>query len=460
MKTTNLYLSLLVGLLLISCSKTSIEPVSPTPNNQVSGSFELIQEKIFTPSCASSGCHLSTSDVSYAQHELLLSSASLSYKNLIDVTPKNAVAVSNKLKRVTKFISDGSFLVHKLNWDLSHHVNANYGSPMPLGGKPLSVGQLDFIKKWIDAGAPEKGSVVDAKLLEDTTPSYDPAAAFSPLDSPEQEGKSGYQLKIEKFAVAPNFEREIFVRKALNNPEPIYINRIKLKSRSNSHHMVLYDFKDKSFLPTVNEVRDLRNADGTYNLLTYLTLANHIFLGGGTDPNSDYVFPEGTALMLPANATIDVNPHYFNRTTEVLYGENYVNIYTAKSDQVKNVVKMIDFNNTNFTLPAGKKTTISTNFNFAKDKAVSIVSLTSHFHELGKLFQIKIKGGKRDGELIYESSDWQHPKVINFAQPIELEPNVGLTSVVTYDNTTPKDIKFGFTSQEEMNIIFGYYFER
>lgn len=137
-----------------------------------------------------------------------------------------------------------------------------------------------------------------------------------------------------------------------------------------------------------------------------------------------------------------------------------MNLYTVKPDQVKNVVKMIDFNNTSFLLPAGKKTTITSNFNFAKDKAVSVVSLTSHFHELGKLFQIKIRGGKRDGEVIYESTDWQHPKVINFAQPIELEANVGLSSVVTYDNNTSKDIKFGFTSQDEMNIIFGYYFER
>ncbi|MEY2793130.1 MAG: hypothetical protein RJA76_1122 [Bacteroidota bacterium] len=462
MKGTLLISILLVFGLLCACSKSSVEPVAPTPipNNQVLGSFDLIQEKIFTPTCATSGCHLNNTDASFSQHELLLSSASVSYKNLVEMAPKNATAIANKLKRVTKFVSDGSMLFHKLNWDVSHHSSINYGSPMPLGGKPLSVGQLDFVKKWIDAGAPEKGTVVDAKLLDDTTPHYDPTSAFIPLDSPEKEGKSGIQLKIEKFTVAPNFEREIFVRRPLNNAEAIYINRIKLKSRSNSHHLVLYDFKDKSLLPNLNDVRDLRNSDGSFNLLTYLTLANHIFLGGGTDPNSDYIFPEGTALMLPANSSIDVNPHYFNRTAEPLYGENYVNLYTVKPDQVKNVVKMIDFNNTSFLLPAGKKTTITSNFNFAKDKAVSVVSLTSHFHELGKLFQIKIRGGKRDGEVIYESTDWQHPKVINFAQPIELEANVGLSSVVTYDNNTSKDIKFGFTSQDEMNIIFGYYFER
>jgi len=459
MNTCKLF-TVFIVLGILSCSKSTVDSLNPVATSNVKGSFDLIQDRILTPSCATSGCHVANTDASFAQHGLLLSSASISYKNLVDAVPLNAVAQANHLLRVTKFIADQSLLYHKLNWDVSHHANANYGTAMPLGGKPLSVGQLEFVKKWIEAGAPEKGTVADVKLLDDTTPHYDPNATFTPLDAPEKEGKTGIQLKIDKFSVAPNFEREIFVRRPLNNLEPIYVNRIKLKSRANSHHLVLYDFKDKNILPNLNEIRDLRHADGSYDILTYLTLANHVFLGGGTDPNSDYSFPEGTALLLPAKSSIDVNPHYFNRTSEPLYGENYVNLYTTTADQVKNVVKMIDFNNTNFTLPAGKKTTITSTFNFTKDKAITIVSLTSHFHEWGKLFQIKIKGGKRDGEVIYESTDWQHPKVINFAQPIELEANVGLTSVVTYDNTTPKDLKFGFTSQDEMNIIFGYYFER
>jgi len=459
MNTCKLF-TVFIVLGILSCSKSTVDSLNPVATSNVKGSFDLIQDRILTPSCATSGCHVANTDASFAQHGLLLSSASISYKNLVDAVPLNAVAQANHLLRVTKFIADQSLLYHKLNWDVSHHANANYGTAMPLGGKPLSVGQFEFVKKWIEAGAPEKGTIADVKLLDDTTPHYDPNATFTPLDAPEKEGKTGIQLKIDKFSVAPNFEREIFVRRPLNNLEPIYVNRIKLKSRANSHHLVLYDFKDKNILPNLNEIRDLRNSDGSYDILTYLTLANHVFLGGGTDPNSDYSFPEGTALLLPAKSSIDVNPHYFNRTSEPLYGENYVNLYTTTADQVKNVVKMIDFNNTNFTLPAGKKTTITSTFNFTKDKAITIVSLTSHFHEWGKLFQIKIKGGKRDGEVIYESTDWQHPKVINFAQPIELEANVGLTSVVTYDNTTPKDLKFGFTSQDEMNIIFGYYFER
>jgi hypothetical protein len=35
----------------------------------------------------------------------------------------------------------------------------------------------------------------------------------------------------------------------------------------------------------------------------------------------------------------------------------------------------------------------------------------------------------------------------------------GLTSEITYRNTTAATVRFGLTSQDEMGIIFGYYYE-
>ncbi|MFM6938242.1 MAG: hypothetical protein ACKOXH_11245 [Aquirufa sp.] len=441
-----------------ACSKVANDPgVTPTPQAAAVSSFDLLQDKLLTPSCASSGCHLSSKDASFAQHGLILTKGS-AYANLVGVTSVNPVALKNSVIRVRKFASGESLLFHKLNWDLSHHGLVSYGAPMPLGGKPISKGQLAFVQKWIDAGAPAAGEVADASLLDDTTPSYVEDTNFSPLASPSEEGQSGIQLKVDRFLVPPNFERELFVRRPLNNTAPVYVARIKLKSRANSHHMVLYDFRSKTLLPNTDEVRDLRNLDNSLNISTVLQMSNHIFLGGGTDPNSDYRFPAGMALQLPANASIDLNPHYFNKTTDNLYGENYVNLYTVPADQVKQVVKMIDFNVTSFTLPANQKTTITTDFKF--DKPVAIVSLTSHYHARGKLFQIKIKGGARDGEVVYENTDWAHPKVINYDSPILLQAGEGLTSVATYLNDTNKVLGFGLTSEDEMDIIFGYYYER
>lgn len=440
----------LVASLMSSCDNK--QGSDPTPVEKAS--FDLIQERIFTPSCATSGCHASETDNAYKEHKLVLA-AGKSYDNLISVKPANVDAQVDNLLRVKPFKSLESLLYHKLNFDASHHGGKQYGNPMPLGGTALSVGQLEFVRRWIEAGAPKAGNIADATLLDDKTPSA--TTTFTALEPPKS--GEGFQMAVEKFEVAGNFEREIFVRKAVGNTSGIYINRYLLKSRQNSHHMVMYDFRDQTGLPAMNQVRDLRNADNSLNLLTLLSMQNHIFLGGGSQANYDYTLPEGTAIYLPAGATLDLNPHYFNKTNSVIYGENYVNFYTVDKVKVTNVVKMLDLGNQDLVLPAKTKTVLTKTFtSITSSSSVKIIMLTSHMHKLGEKFVIKIKGGTRDGQIVYETDSWEHPLVQNFTTPIVLNKGEGLVSEITYNNTTDKVVKFGLTSDDEMGIIFGYYY--
>jgi Copper type II ascorbate-dependent monooxygenase, C-terminal domain len=416
-----------------------------------SASFDLLQAKVLTKNCAISGCHASETDGTYAQHGLVLAKGK-AYKNLLDIDPKNIGAKKDGLKRVKAFKSLESLLYHKLLYDNSHHGGKSYGAVMPLGGDLLSVGQIEFVRRWIEAGAPETGSVADAALLDDTTPSD---ATFTSLAKPAD--GVGYQMVLDKFNVAPNFEREFFTRKPLGNTETVYVNRVQINMRPGSHHFILYGFRNNLNLPLINQVRDLRNADGTYNLITFAQMGNHIFNFGGSEANSDYTFPVGTAVEVPANATFDMNSHYYNKSTKILAGEVNINLFTIKKENVKNVLKVIDFGNINLTIAAKQRTVISKDFTFEKD--VKIVTLFSHTHKLGEKFEILIKGGTRDGEVVYTSTNWEHPDKFDYAPYISLKKGEGLTSRITYNNFTDKTVKFGLTTEDEMGIIFGYYFE-
>jgi hypothetical protein len=135
-------------------------------------SFDLIQERILAPTCATAGCHASEQESTFSQHGLVLATGK-SYDYLINKDPKNQNALADKLKRVTPYFSLQSLLFHKLNWDGStHHGSKSYGSPMPLNGKALYKGQIEFVRRWIEAGAPRTGSVADTTLLNDKTPSF------------------------------------------------------------------------------------------------------------------------------------------------------------------------------------------------------------------------------------------------------------------------------------------------
>ena len=427
-----------------SCTKNTNEQaaVAASPKD----TWTIIQDNILTPSCATSGCHASTSDANYIQHNLLLTPAT-AYDNLINTTSKNAAAKTAGLVRV----KPGDYISSLFYKKIDCQTTSQYGALMPLGGANLTLGQIEFIKQWIIKGAPRKGSVVDETILANNTAC---SQAFLPMQAPA--AAEGFQLAINTFTVSPNTEREVFVNRNTPNTSTVYVNKFTMQGRPNSHHFVLYGFQSTTPLPPVNILRDLYNADASINIITFAQMQNHIFLGGGTDVNTTYTFPAGVALKVPAGTALDLNAHYFNKQNTNLTGENYINMYTVPQANVVKEAQSINFANYNFSIPASSRKTISTDYTFTKP--VTVITLTSHFHKLGEKFQIKILGGTRNGEIVYENTDWEHPIVINLTTPIQLKAGEGLTSVVTYNNTNNKIVNFGLTSEDEMNIIFGYYY--
>jgi len=441
-----LLLCILMITAIASCEKNTA--TSTTTDIVVKPSFEIIQEKILNTSCAFSGCHASNSDPSFAQHGLILAPGK-SFANLVGVTPKNSAAAALGMKLVKPSDLDNSFLIHKIECESGHHATtANFGANMPLGGNFLTKGQVAFIKEWVAKGASATDGSVNQSLLKDTSVCQ---PSIIPLEVPPV--GAGFQMKIAPFDIAPNFEREIFIRKNTPNTQPVYVNRIQMRGMSNSHHLVVYSFRNSTTLPAENVMRDLRSSSGLINL-EYLQ--NHIFMGGGTDVNTDVTLPAGVALKINPSTPLDLNAHYFNKTSSTLKGENYINFYTVPENSVKNIAKTFDLNNLEIILPAGERKTLIKNFTFKELTRVTL--LTSHFHKMGEKFVIKIYGGSRNGEVIYTSTDWEHPATVSFATPIALNTGEGLTSEVTYYNKTNKTITFGLTSEDEMNIIFGYYY--
>jgi hypothetical protein len=238
------------------------------------------------------------------------------------------------------------------------------------------------------------------------------------------------------------------------------VNRFEIKMKHNSHHFILYDFDatlPDLFRPDVDRIRDIRNPDGSLNFGNMIQMGYHVFMMGTQTSYLDYSFPEGVAISFPAGATADFNSHSINKQATAITGEVYVNLHTTDAASVKKVAKTLNLPNQNLNLTARQRTTVTKSFQF--DKKISIISLTSHTHQLGEKFVIKINGGTRHGEIVYTSTDWHHPQFITFNPVITLNAGEGLTSEITYNNTKDKVVKFGLTSEDEMGIIFGYYYE-
>src|SRR5262249_39370908 len=103
-----------------------------------------VQTEIFSPTCATEGCH-----VVGGAGPMPLTDAGTSYHSLVDVLAENGMARSAGKKRVVAGHPERSCLLQKLTRQLQY----GEGDPMPQNAAPLTGEQIDLIRLWISQGA-------------------------------------------------------------------------------------------------------------------------------------------------------------------------------------------------------------------------------------------------------------------------------------------------------------------
>jgi hypothetical protein len=131
-------------------------PVSPPPPPPLTAEFGSIQQNVFTPTCAISGCHIgATAPEGLRLDEansfaLLVGVASTEVPSLLRVNPNNA---------------DLSYLIQKLEG------TATVGGRMPLSGPPfLPQTTIDVIRQWITDGALPAQEPASAPFVVEVVP--------------------------------------------------------------------------------------------------------------------------------------------------------------------------------------------------------------------------------------------------------------------------------------------------
>jgi len=104
----------------------------------LAANFLSIQTNIFTPSCATSGCHSGS-----APAEGLNLSDANSFNNIVSINSEQFPS----LNRVEAGDADSSYLVRKIEG------TASIGLQMPRNRPALSVDKIQAIRDWIDNGA-------------------------------------------------------------------------------------------------------------------------------------------------------------------------------------------------------------------------------------------------------------------------------------------------------------------
>jgi hypothetical protein len=128
-------------LILTACGelKTPTSPGGPGEPIDPTATFTRVQNEVFTPTCASIGCH-----DNIGQQSQMVLVAGRAYANTVDV---NSVEMP-QLKRVMPGDPGNSYLYRKI-------TGAGItGERMPLQMPPLSDDKIRLVRDWIRRGAP------------------------------------------------------------------------------------------------------------------------------------------------------------------------------------------------------------------------------------------------------------------------------------------------------------------
>jgi hypothetical protein len=130
------WLGVALGLALAGCNGT--DPAGPITGPEAV-TLATVQNSVFSPSCALSNCHIGPG----APFGLDLSQGH-AMANLRNV-PSAEIPQYDRVEPGRAF---ESYLYMKVTAD-----ERIAGDPMPLVGGPLSSGQLDLLRRWIEDGA-------------------------------------------------------------------------------------------------------------------------------------------------------------------------------------------------------------------------------------------------------------------------------------------------------------------
>lgn len=438
----------------------SLEAVVPSDQQldfcpSFESTFEAIQATVFEGAgCANSLCHGEA-----AEGGLDLSPA-VAWSNIVGVK-----AEGSALNLIEPRQPDKSYLFHKLSEKTAPGTYAIGGAPMPSAGEALSPGQLEAIRLWIAAGAPDEGSVGDTKgqgedelerLLGVCLPEPEPINVV-PLPPPEP--TKGIQFTMPPhaapaeeeteicFAVYEDFRDQIPPEYMTEDREFFFAEGWQEREDPFTHHNVLFysaasvdQIHDPSFgewtcvggeaAGELCEPTDT-NSCGVGKCRSEIrgdiacrgygptpegfddesAPRDDALTGGGLLPIRPSIEKQGFYEVFPTHGIFYWNSHAFNLTTQDASHHVWRNFLFA--DDRRFQAERI--NDASFifgaigTQPFARKTVCR---DFVFGQGDGLLSLASHFHKRGERFYMNL-----NGEQIYDNYDYEEPAVYQYDPP-------------------------------------------
>ena len=403
-----------------------------------SSTFGVISQQIFVHrGCTVAACH---GESRSAGLDLRPGAA---YEYLVNV---RATGAPGSL-RVAPGHASESFLSRKVRGQLA----PTEGARMPLVGDPLPVLERDLIDVWIDAGAPETGTVSGAPTLDPL--GYQPAAA-----PPVPPG--GIQLVLDGPMLEPGRETEGCLWVPAPNASNLFVSRTSVVSNPGTHHVAAWRYTAAA-TPQVGVWRA-----GDIACLSGAQFGAAALAGAGMGKGTDTALPPGIASVLPGGGYFGLNAHFYNEFDVPIQVKVWFNFYLYDNTPV-HIVDGLTSLDTTFGINVPPFTQLIRRGRYVNTRGapMNMLHVSGHMHKRG----LRFSAWQSDGTKLFDDYDWSHPTGRDFDPLWVLAPgdwidyeclhDNGVTRPVRLDATgRPAPLRFGISAEDEMCILTGSFY--
>ncbi len=433
--------------------------LSSQAQSALSGITGILQAK------CTSGCHSGASPS--GNLDLSGSDADI-YDALYRVNPDNLAARGEGMKLVHPGYPLKSYLLKKINNGLEPNfdLNANQGTTCPKNLTPLDNAEIELVRQWILAGAPDTGKVLNQHLIQD----YYSSGGLSRIDAPTPPSfGQGMQIHYGPFFLSPGQEIEIFKKHDLALPDDVEVYRMDVRMNWQSHHFILWKFDDSNLIDFFPE--------GTRDIYTFPNVLNAktVF---GWQYTDDITLPAGAAYFWNRNTVLDLDYHLKNYSSDsILAAEVFINVYYYPKGfaQHEMIAEGEIFDINGFCVPADGQQHFYTDAIYISDSSRmdeewDIWMLSSHTHKYGLDFDIfRRNADGTKGEQVYEGFystdysfnqgyyDFAHPAIRKITPTLRVKASEGLIYEALFKNYGSQTACFGPTTDDEMLVAYYQY---
>jgi len=343
----------------------------------------------------------------------------------------------------------------------------------------LSDAEIDTIRAWVDAGAPE-GDMRDLPRAPEFVEGWRLGKPDLVIDIGQDFRVKPGQDSYEHFVVPANFTGGRWIRAA----------EIRPGNRRVVHHVHVSVVADASeagstSIESMTALSSFLVRDGTLtrvrmdapvvdnacaaNLpdLPYLHGFQEGALASYLPGRAPDVFPDGSAKWIPAGSKFEFVIHYARTSDARQTDRTGVGLYLAPAPPDR-ILRRMDLRNFFFRIPPGDAShEVKRCYTFERDKLLLSITPHMHYRAHDVTYQLVRPSGRTETLLVVPHYDFNWQLVYRLKEPLLVEKDSRLIVTAHYDNSpnNPANpdpsqvIRWGDKSEEEMMTSWIEYFD-